>query len=277
MQHNDSISPFSVPYWNTGSTLREADFQNVTGYTYYGNWSTTSDRYLGLKLIIGNQNFFGWASLSVNLVTGTSFTIKDYAYNSIPNQSILAGQTCPPQAVITANGPTTFCQSGSVVLSSANSGTDLSYQWKKGKKNVSGATASSYTATKEGSYKVIVTDNLNSCSDTSSKIKVTVNCKLGEPGEAATQNELLKIYPNPFSNATSIFCTISKSENVSLKIYDVTGRLVKTLVNEIMQAGTHQLQWDTTDQNGNEVNAGIYLLKTQTANDSETIRLSVMK
>lgn len=76
-----------------------------------------------------------------------------------------------PTATITPGGPTTFCNGGSVVLS-ANTGTGLSYQWKKNTTNISGATFSNYTATTSGTYTVAVT---NTCSSvTSSGVTVTV-------------------------------------------------------------------------------------------------------
>ncbi|MBK8845916.1 MAG: T9SS type A sorting domain-containing protein [Bacteroidetes bacterium] len=60
-----------------------------------GSWTSTSDHYLGLKITVGNSTYYGWARLNV-FVTGIPpvyFTLKDYAYNSIHNQTILAGQT----------------------------------------------------------------------------------------------------------------------------------------------------------------------------------------
>jgi hypothetical protein len=57
-----------------------------------GSWSGQSDKYLPLRIVVGTNTYYGWARLDV-AYGGTSFTIKDYAYNSTPNQSILAGQT----------------------------------------------------------------------------------------------------------------------------------------------------------------------------------------
>jgi hypothetical protein len=57
-----------------------------------GYWPGVTDRYLALKLIVGANTYFGWVRLDV-LPTSTSFTVKDYAYNSTPNACIQAGQT----------------------------------------------------------------------------------------------------------------------------------------------------------------------------------------
>jgi hypothetical protein len=78
-----------------------------------------------------------------------------------------------PNATITAGGVTTVCPGGSVVMN-ANTGTGLTYQWSNNGSNISGATASSYTATIAGSYTVVVT-NISNCSATSTSTTVTLN------------------------------------------------------------------------------------------------------
>ncbi len=57
-----------------------------------GYWPGATDRYLALKLVVGANTYFGWVRLDV-FPTSTSFTVKDYAYNSTPNACIQAGQT----------------------------------------------------------------------------------------------------------------------------------------------------------------------------------------
>ncbi|MFI5219412.1 MAG: T9SS type A sorting domain-containing protein [Bacteroidia bacterium] len=64
----------------------------VCAACYSGNWHTPTGPYLGLKFEIAGSIHFGWARLSIQ-INSAKFTIRDYAYNSIPNQPILAGQT----------------------------------------------------------------------------------------------------------------------------------------------------------------------------------------
>ena len=78
-----------------------------------------------------------------------------------------------PTATITAAGPTTFCTGGSVVLN-ANTGAGLTYQWKTGGVNISGATNAAYSATASGNITVVVT-NASGCATTSSAITITVS------------------------------------------------------------------------------------------------------
>jgi hypothetical protein len=60
--------------------------------TSLGYWVGESNKYLALKLIVGTNTYYGWARLDL-LATSTSFTIKDYAYESTPNACIQSGQT----------------------------------------------------------------------------------------------------------------------------------------------------------------------------------------
>jgi hypothetical protein len=78
-----------------------------------------------------------------------------------------------PTAMITPVGLTTLCAGGSVILN-GNTGTGLSYQWKKTDVDVSGAISNSYTATQSSDYTVTVTDG-DGCYKTSLPVNVTVN------------------------------------------------------------------------------------------------------
>ena len=91
MNFNDSISS-GLSFSSFGYLRRNTSGGPCTGT--FGVWSYSIDRYLGLKLIVGANTYYGWARMQIDVVTGIpSCTIKDYAYNSIPNQPILAGDT----------------------------------------------------------------------------------------------------------------------------------------------------------------------------------------
>jgi len=127
-----------------------------------------------------------------------------------------------PTATITPQGPTTFCAGESVVLA-ANTGTALTYQWKKGGNNISGATLTNYTATVGGNYKVEVT-NGNGCSKLSAGVTVTVPCKEGET--ILPQNGDVKVFPNPSSGDFVFEISNVGNQNISINIYNVIGKLI---------------------------------------------------
>jgi photosystem II stability/assembly factor-like uncharacterized protein len=96
---------------------------------------------------------------------------------------------------------------------------------------------------------------------------------------AATKNNTtsLSVYPNPVSNTANISFSLQQSRKVSLTIYDLNGRLIKTLADVQMQQGTHQLTWNAKDEKGSAVVAGIYLLNLQAGDYIETKKLSVVR
>ncbi len=110
------------------------------------------------------------SSISVSPTTTTTYTVTadSSGCTSNPANVIVTVIT----ATITAATSTTFCTGGNVVLNANTTGSGLTYQWYNGTA-ISGATASSYTATVSGSYTVRVSNG--SCSVTSAPIAVTVN------------------------------------------------------------------------------------------------------
>ena len=84
-------------------------------------------------------------------------------------------------------------------------------------------------------------------------------------------------YPNPFNPETNIQFDIPESGNVILKIYNMLGQEVKTLVEENMNAGIHKVQWDGTNEFGQTVPSGLYIYQLIAENFSATKKMSLMK
>jgi len=70
--------------------------------------------------------------------------------------------------------------------------------------------------------------------------------------------ELYANYPNPFNPSTNIYFSVNKPGLVKLKIYDILGRLKRTLLNTNVTAGRHSAIWNGKDDGGNIVSSGIY-------------------
>jgi hypothetical protein len=79
----------------------------------------------------------------------------------------------------------------------------------------------------------------------------------------------LDVYPNPFQQTLGIKYSVGRSEkDVVLKIYSVSGRLVKTLVNEVKAPGFYVVYWDGDDRTGIKISSGVYfcILETKKGN-----------
>jgi ligand-binding sensor domain-containing protein len=79
-------------------------------------------------------------------------------------------------------------------------------------------------------------------------------------------------YPNPFNPSTTIIYSLPTSEFVTLKVYDVLGKEVATLVNEEKPAGSYEVNFNATD-----LSSGIYFYTLKTGKFSETKKLVLMK
>ena len=79
-------------------------------------------------------------------------------------------------------------------------------------------------------------------------------------------------YPNPFNPTTTISFSISKYDFVSIKVYDIKGRLISTLVENYFNQGIHTLTWD-----GTYLSSGQYLIKMESGSFSKTQTISLIK
>ncbi|MFN0150450.1 MAG: right-handed parallel beta-helix repeat-containing protein [bacterium] len=91
----------------------------------------------------------------------------------------------------------------------------------------------------------------------------------------ATHSIALRAWPNPTTlGSTSQFAFgLATPERVSLKIYDTSGRLVRTVVDEVLTAGAHQFEWDGRLSSGESVSPGVYLLRLIGADRDESAKL----
>ncbi|HCV43010.1 MAG TPA: hypothetical protein DGH68_05965, partial [Bacteroidetes bacterium] len=65
--------------------------------------------------------------------------------------------------------------------------------------------------------------------------------------------------PNPFNPSTTIRYSLPNRSQVMLKIYDILGREVKTLVDELQEPGNRFVVWNSTNSHGQTVGSGVYL------------------
>jgi hypothetical protein len=86
------------------------------------------------------------------------------------------------------------------------------------------------------------------------------------------ENFLSQAYPNPFNAVTKIDYGLPEASNVSIVIYDITGRLVATLVDSYQEAGYHSVTWNS----GNEP-SGTYLYRITAGIYAETMKMTVVK
>jgi hypothetical protein len=138
----------------------------------------------------------------------------------------------------------------------------LTYQWFKNNQPINGATANSFTVSPTadadgGQYFVVVTGE---CGPDTSRIVAVVINPVSTDDASVTGLALEQNYPNPFSSVTTVRFSVPKTTHVKLSIRDISGREIITLVNEVMNAGSHSVEIDANKAvNGTNLSSGMYL------------------
>ena len=102
---------------------------------------------------------------------------------------------------------------------------------------------------------------------------------LGTINHIALPNQytLYQNYPNPFNPVTVIQYDLPKLSNVKLSIYDLSGRQVRSLINESQAPGMKTIIWDARDETGNKMGAGVYIYQLKTDNYVASKKMILVK
>jgi hypothetical protein len=84
-------------------------------------------------------------------------------------------------------------------------------------------------------------------------------------------------YPNPFNPNTKFRYVVAEAGNVSIIIYDITGKIVTELINSYQDAGTYEVIWDGKDKLGNHVASGTYIYTLKTDKFKQSKKMVLMK
>lgn len=96
-------------------------------------------------------------------------------------------------------------------------------------------------------------------------------------GNIPTNPSLKQNYPNPFNPTTQIRYDVSKTQVVKLKIYDILGREVRTLVNELKSAGEYSVVWDGKNNTGSQVSTGAYFYRLEAGDFVDIKKMILVK
>jgi hypothetical protein len=95
----------------------------------------------------------------------------------------------------------------------------------------------------------------------------------GTPGATA----LGAPWPNPFNPTTRIPFDMSVPGEVEIKIFDISGRLVRVLCRKRFEAGAHSVSWDGRDESGGPVASGVYFCRMRTGVYTASSRLVLLR
>jgi len=112
--------------------------------------------------------------------------------------------------------------------------------------------------------------------DTTVNVTFTVQAVSGA-GVPGARFTLHNAVPNPFNPATDIAFELHRSGFATLRIYDVSGRLVRTLVADRLTAGHHDTRWNGRDERGRDVASGVYYSRLVAGQRTQTGKLTLIR
>ncbi|MCB0731478.1 MAG: T9SS type A sorting domain-containing protein [Ignavibacteriae bacterium] len=90
--------------------------------------------------------------------------------------------------------------------------------------------------------------------------------------------KLAQNYPNPFNPTTAINFSLPIDKKITLKVYNMVGQEVKTLINDVnLKKGNHEIIWDGTNNFGSKVASGNYIAKMEFGNFAKSIKMTLLK
>ncbi len=105
----------------------------------------------------------------------------------------------------------------------------------------------------------------------------TTSIVIEKPQPVPVKFSLEQNYPNPFNPATRIRYNLSHTGHVKLVIYDILGRKVRTLQNQVMTSGSHVVIWNGKNSSGTYASSGIYFYKLEVNDDSKIRKMVLLK
>jgi hypothetical protein len=95
--------------------------------------------------------------------------------------------------------------------------------------------------------------------------------------DVASTCSVMQNQPNPFNPETRISYGLPATSRVTLRVYNVVGELVKTLVDDVQAAGQHEVVWNSTNDNNEKVASGIYFYRFTTPDYQKTVKMILLK
>ena len=124
-------------------------------------------------------------------------------------------------------------------------------------------------------YRVFAVDHAGNSSDYSEVVEVAI--LLIDEDVLPEDFALHQNYPNPFNPTTQIKYDLPEEQHVSIAIYDVMGRKIRSLMNNSQAAGYHSIHWDAKNEMGEGVAAGMYIYTIQAGEFRATKKMVLLK
>jgi Leucine-rich repeat (LRR) protein len=220
-------------------------------------------------------------SLTDLKIQNNKFTFEDIEPNLLVKNFIYS-----PQDSVGVKRDTTIAAGSNLIISVQVGGRANQYQWIKDGIDIPGANQRSYVlksvdSVNEGMYTCKITNTyVTELTLYNRPVQVSI---FGGTGIKLYENQnpktfvLNQNFPNPFNTTTRINYYLQAASMVSLRIYNINGQEIITLVNEFQTAGEKTLVWGGLNEYGHQVPSGLYFYQIETESFTKIKKMSLLK
>lgn len=132
--------------------------------------------------------------------------------------------------------------------------------------------------TDSGQVMVIQDNNTGTdYSDASGNFSITLITGIKEVSQSPDKFILYPAYPNPFNPTTTIHYELNEGSEISLKIYNLVGEKIRTLVDDSQSVGSKSIVWDGKNDHEQAVGSGVYICILQAGNEINVRKMTLLK
>jgi Leucine-rich repeat (LRR) protein len=191
-----------------------------------------------------------------------------------------------PQDSISSEVDTTVSVGDTLILSVTVGGSANHYQWMKDGIDIGAYSEkdsivlTDITFADSGTYTCRITNDIAPLLTLYSQpiiVKVVEELPIDEEAGHPVEYTLHANYPNPFNPVSTIRYDLPHASDVSLIVYNILGREVVRLVDDYVESGVHQVQWDSRNSQGRQVPSGIYITRLVTPEYTKSIKMVLLK
>ena len=126
-------------------------------------------------------------------------------------------------------------------------------------------------------YLVVAVDEAGHSSGYSQRVYSSGSGGPSAVGQAPRILAITGVVPNPFNPMTEVRFDLPRTGQVSLRVYDLRGHMVRELVSGQLEAGSHEIVWNGRDQDGQNAAAGVYFARLSSADGARTVKMVLAK
>jgi hypothetical protein len=110
------------------------------------------------------------------------------------------------------------------------------------------------------------------------KMEIINTTSVGSPGHTLpTSFRVEQNYPNPFNSSMTIRYALNREVHVTMRIYDMLGSVVRTLVDETQPGGYREIRWEGSNDRREMMSSGIYICRVTAGDMSSTKKLILLR